>query len=334
MPHQFIDYLPGTHTHLAHMLPTVQQQCAGISVNENETSQSHSASSPQPLPPPLDLPNPPQIIPFQTQPDLFSLYSIYSTRPTLAPEANCTLEGITDAPMLEGACAAPHRVHPGVSSPEISDDDMFGAFTNPSSALLMAWHYSGTNAKSAAELNRLAEFLCDPRFKQADLVGFNHVRESKRLDKYLDGKLNPFHEYYGWQESTVKIRLPNEKAKFPSENDAPMLAISGVHHRSLIDIVTRVFEDDVSLLFNMTPFRQYWNTPNNRTLEVFSESYASPEMVKTYEEVNALPRDPDDDLERVVASLMVWSDATHLASFGDASLWPLYIFFGNQSKYT
>jgi hypothetical protein len=153
----------------------------------------------------------------------------------------------------------------------------------------MAWHYSGTNAKSAAELNRLAEFLHDPHFKQADLVGFNHVHESKQLDKYLDGKLNPFHEYYRWQESTVKIRLPNEKAKFPSENDAPMLAIPGIHHCSLIDIVTHVFKDDVSLLFNMTPFRQYWNTPNNRTLEVFSESYASPEMVKTYEEVNALP---------------------------------------------
>jgi len=198
----------------------------------------------------------------------------------------------------------------------------------------MAWHYSGTNAKSAAELNRLAEFLHDPHFKQADLVGFNHVHESKQLDKYLDGKLNPFHEYYRWQESTVKIRLPNEKAKFPSENDAPMLAIPGIHHCSLIDIVTHVFKDDVSLLFNMTPFRQYWNTPNNRTLEVFSESYASPEMVKTYEEVNALPWDPDDDLERVVASLMVWLDATHLASFGDASLWLLYIFFSNQSKYT
>jgi hypothetical protein len=95
-----------------------------------------------------------------------------------------------------------------------------------------------------------------------------------------------------------------------------------------------VFEDDVSLHFNMTPFRQYWNTPDNRTLEVFSESYASPEMVNAYKELNALPRDPDDKLEHVIASLMVWSDTTHLASFGDASLWPLYLFFGNQSKYT
>nr|GAT45954.1 predicted protein [Mycena chlorophos] len=38
-------------------------------------------------------------------------------------------------------------------------------------------------------------------------------------------------------------------------------------------------------------------------------------------------------LETVVAALMFWSDATHLANFGTASLWPLYLFFGNHSKF-
>ncbi|KAG1884692.1 hypothetical protein F4604DRAFT_1541920, partial [Suillus subluteus] len=112
------------------------------------------------------------LIPFQTQPDVFGLYNVYPMCPTLAPEANCTLEGVTDAPTLEGACATACRVHLGVSSPEISNDDLFGASTNLSSALLMAWHYSGSNAESATELNRLAEFLHDPGFKQTDLVGF------------------------------------------------------------------------------------------------------------------------------------------------------------------
>ena len=30
---------------------------------------------------------------------------------------------------------------------------------------------------------------------------------------------------------------------------------------------------------------------------------------------------------------MFWSDATHLAQFGNASAWPVYLFFGNQFKY-
>jgi len=37
--------------------------------------------------------------------------------------------------------------------------------------------------------------------------------------------------------------------------------------------------------------------------------------------------------EKVVAALMFWSDATHLASFGTAKLWPIYMLFGNLSKY-
>ncbi|KAH9919802.1 uncharacterized protein B0H18DRAFT_936945 [Fomitopsis serialis] len=31
--------------------------------------------------------------------------------------------------------------------------------------------------------------------------------------------------------------------------------------------------------------------------------------------------------------MMLWSDATHLATFGDAKAWPVYVFFGNLSKY-
>ena len=30
---------------------------------------------------------------------------------------------------------------------------------------------------------------------------------------------------------------------------------------------------------------------------------------------------------------MFWSDATQLTAFGDAKLWPLYVYFGNESKY-
>jgi hypothetical protein len=36
----------------------------------------------------------------------------------------------------------------------------------------------------------------------------------------------------------------------------------------------------------------------------------------------------------VVIGMMIWSDSTHLASFGTTSFWPIYLYFGNQSKYT
>jgi hypothetical protein len=35
--------------------------------------------------------------------------------------------------------------------------------------------------------------------------------------------------------------------------------------------------------------------------------------------------------ELVIVALMFWSDVTHLTSFGDAKIWPFYMFFGNES---
>ncbi|KAI0083359.1 hypothetical protein BDY19DRAFT_857627, partial [Irpex rosettiformis] len=43
---------------------------------------------------------------------------------------------------------------------------------------------------------------------------------------------------------------------------------------------------------------------------------------------------PAPTIENTIAAMMLWSDSTHLASFGTASLWPIYLYFGNQSKYT
>ncbi|KAG2068096.1 hypothetical protein BDR04DRAFT_1129370 [Suillus decipiens] len=185
----------------------------------------------------------------------------------------------------------------------------------------MAWQYSRTNAKSFAEFDRLGTFFEDPLFCSEDAIGITHTRESKLLDKYLDDKTNPFWEEHGWQESTARIY-------------APELEIPGVCHRSLVDIITAVFEDDVSQTFNMTPFSQHWKVSEEKTIQVFSEAYSSPAMLDAYMEISALPHNSDDNLECVVTSLMFWSDSTHLTNFGDASMWPFSLFFGNQSKYT
>ena len=55
-------------------------------------------------------------------------------------------------------------------------------------------------------------------------------------------------------------------------------------------------------------------------------------MIEAHLKLQQSPPEPGCELERVIASLMFWSDSTHLASFGTASLWPVYLFFGNQTK--
>lgn len=38
------------------------------------------------------------------------------------------------------------------------------------------------------------------------------------------------------------------------------------------------------------------------------------------------------NLETVITAIMLWLDLTHLASFGNATLWSIYLFLGNHSK--
>jgi hypothetical protein len=52
-----------------------------------------------------------------------------------------------------------------------------------------------------------------------------------------------------------------------------------------------------------------------------------------HQDLQASPREPGCNLPRVVAALMFWSDGTQLTHFGKEKLWPVYMFFGNESKY-
>ena len=58
-------------------------------------------------------------------------------------------------------------------------------------------------------------------------------------------------------------------------------------------------------------------------------------MLEADAKIRAKPRVPSDapDVEYVVLPLLFWSDTTQLANFGSASLWPIYLYFGNLSKY-
>jgi hypothetical protein len=78
------------------------------------------------------------------------------------------------------------------------------------------------------------------------------------------------------------------------------------------------------------PFKKFWQpTHDGPPQRVYDKIYSSNAMVEVHTAIQNQPREPGCTLEQVVLALMWWSDSTHLVSFGDASLWPLYLFFGN-----
>lgn len=85
----------------------------------------------------------------------------------------------------------------------------------------------------------------------------------------------------------------------------------------------------------MTPYEEFVQTsPDQPPIRVYGETYTANAHIQFHKDVQDSPRPPGDTMEHVVAAIMLWSDSTHLANFGNAALWPCYLAFGNQSKYT
>ena len=110
--------------------------------------------------------------------------------------------------------------------------------------------------------------------------------------------------------------------------------VEGFHYRPITDVVCMVFAEALSKIFHLTPFKKLWQSPvTGRKQCVYDEVYTSDAWIQAQDEIMKQRRDDGCKLERVVAGLMFWSNLTRLAQFGHAFAWPIYLFFGNLSKY-
>lgn len=164
----------------------------------------------------------------------------------------------------------------------------------------------------------------------------------------------------GWKVSSVQIPLPDRLPR-KSEADAPMFTVSGLYYRSIVQVIKAAFKSQDAMRYHYTPFKQFWS-PNaaratgtsmslagggasdqsgqstdgamieDATQRIYDELYASDMWYNEHAKIQAHRR-KDDLYENAIAGLMLWSDSTHLTDFGNASLWPIYLYFGNQSKY-
>ncbi|KIM67436.1 hypothetical protein SCLCIDRAFT_46324, partial [Scleroderma citrinum Foug A] len=86
--------------------------------------------------------------------------------------------------------------------------------------------------------------------------------------------------------------------------------------------------------FHYQPYNLLWQRGGSPApINVHGELYTSQAFLQTHKDLQQSPPEPGCDLECVVIALMFWSDATQLTTFGNAKLWPCYMFFGNKLKY-
>ncbi|KAF9232549.1 hypothetical protein BU15DRAFT_90630 [Melanogaster broomeanus] len=192
---------------------------------------------------------------------------------------------------------------------------------------LMTWKQSGSSQKSDAEVTRLVtDVLNAPDFKLEDLSDFSASKEVKRLDTALETGSSSFFQKDGWNECSVQILVPTRE-KNPGGNGQPFY-VPKFMHRSITSVIQAAFSESTSKWFHLMPFKRIWRSPvTGKTQRVYDELYCSDAWNTAHDELQKAKRDDGCQLERVIAGLMFWSDATQLAQFGQAKAWPIYLFF-------
>ena len=121
-----------------------------------------------------------------------------------------------------------------------------------------------------------------------------------------------------------------------SEDKAPLFQVEGLHYWLITEVIKSAFEECAAQTFHMTPYKIYWQPDKTCPPEqVITELYTADAMLEEHQRIKSDPlKVPGCNLETVITAIMIWSNSTHLASFGNVALWPIYLFHGNQSKYT
>jgi hypothetical protein len=211
----------------------------------------------------------------------------------------------------------------------------FYPYPNQSSFLLGAWYWNQGTQKSQESFRQLIKIVASPSFSPSDVRTTNWIKinstlaankgdQNSEVDRWLG-------EDIGWDRTPISIRVPFHSRM---KNPGPQSYLVGeLHHRSIVSVIReRILNDHES--FHYEPYELLWK-PNEDLpeIKVHGELYTSSEFLTTYKELLESPPEPDCEAPKVIAALMFWSDATQLTSFGNAKLWPCYMYFGNHSKY-
>lgn len=262
---------------------------------------------------------------FQSPRNVFGLRRKYysMTLPSHDPDELITL------PDLQISHTAP-TVEPAVIS------NSYFPYPNKNSFLLGNWYWGEGVQKSQEGFKDLVKIVGNPDFKPSDVqntrwTNINMLLGSSEIDETEDGEWTDVDA--GWMKTPIKISVPFHSR---TPHPGPQAYIGGnLYHRSLIDVIKeRISDYHTAQRFHMEPYEFTW-TPhaNSYQIPVYGEFYSSPAFIDAHRSLQDEPGESGCGLQRVVIALMFWSDATHLTTFGNAKLWPLYLYFGNDSKY-
>lgn len=269
--------------------------------------------------------------------NLFGLFRQYFAVdfPSHDPEAEHSAHDLLDVTTDSDSYGASSK-----NTPSTPGTGIYGPYPNASSFALGEWFWNNGLQKSKSDFRHLVGIITDPAFRTDD------IRDTPwdRIDSQLGdsgSELDWFDEPdAGWMKTPVTIRVPfaykiNKRDKNRPDPVPPQdFIIEDFYHRSIVTILKERLNSADARYFHMEPYELYWQPSGlPEPTRVHGEIYTSPAFIDAHNALQESPREPGCDLPRVIVALMFASDATQLTSFGQARVWPLYMHFGNDSKY-
>jgi hypothetical protein len=227
----------------------------------------------------------------------------------------------------------------------------FGPCKNASLFAFEFWWWVCGGKKTLEARDQLLDLLFWDRFDLEALRGINLRDIDDKLSAPLE-VLETDYDYFragGWKEYEIELTIPIPNRKYnydschqqatqggnPAElyNMDNIFKVPGFYIRRLSTIISEALTGKTAEHFHWLPFRNVWKHPTTlRQQDVYGELYSSKIWMDAHQDIQHLEI-PGCSLPRAVAALMFWSDSTCVSQFGTHSLWPIYLFFGNQSKY-
>jgi len=254
----------------------------------------------------------------------FGIWRDYPERPSADPDSHLTLEELSNS----------YR-HGHLQSQAFSDSETqrpsHWPFLNGTVHCVMQWLNNGQTAKSEAETTKLIhDVILSPNFDPDDLVGFDAHRENQRLDKAVSESALRTQ----FTESSVNILILSGA----SHVEGKTFEVPGLLHRDLTSVIREAFESPLAHLYHYSPFKLFQTSHRSEKEDrIYGEIFTSDAFLEETERVQRhglVPtEDPTCKREKAVAAMMLSSDATMLTDFGTTRGWPIYLMFGNLSKY-
>lgn len=306
---------------------------ASPNLNESPPASAPPGSNPPPLSSALELRSSSSQVdtPVDSTHNVFGIFRRYHgpELPSHDPERE------TDLTMLSNIPIPPNE---NTTSSNTSD---FFPYPNENSFLLGDWYWNHGSQKSQENFKKLLDIVGSASFSPHDVreTNWNRINQQLAVNDWDEGEW--VDEDAGWQKSDISIRVPFHR--FLDHPGVQDYTVKNFYHRSLTSIIREKLKNDAekNCHFHFEPFESLWkpdlnspaNSPDDTTVRLYGELYTSPAFLDAHQKLQDMTGEPNCNLPRVVVGLMFWSDATQLTTFGHAKLWPLYMVFGNDSKY-